>query len=65
MRLLQLLTLAAVVGTVLTIWNAVTMARSPDRKWLATGWTILVALSAVLLVWFAFSLRTMTFGLNF
>jgi CubicO group peptidase (beta-lactamase class C family) len=65
MRLLQLLTLAAVVGTVLTVWNAWTMARSPERKWLATGWTVLVAVSAILLVWFAFSLRTMTPGLNF
>lgn len=65
MRLLQLLTLAAVVGTVLTVWNAWTLARSPERKWLVTGWTVLVAVSAVLLVWFAFSLRTMTFGLNF
>ena len=65
MRLLQLLTLVAVAGTVLTIWNAWTMARSPDRKRLATGWTMLVALSALYLVWLAFSLKTMTFGLNF
>jgi len=65
MRLLQLLTLVAAAGTVLTVWNAWTVARSPDRKWPATGWGVLVAVSAVLLVWFAFSLRTMTFGLNF
>jgi threonine/homoserine/homoserine lactone efflux protein len=65
MRLLQLLTLVAVAGTVLTLWNAWTMARSPERKRLATAWTVLVALSAVYLVWLAFSLKTMTFGLNF
>ena len=65
MRLLQLLTLVAVAGTVLTLWNVWTMARSPERKRLATAWTVLVALSAVFLVWLAFSLKTMTFGLNF
>ncbi len=65
MRLLQLLTWVAVAGTMLIIWNAWIMTRSPERKRLATGWTMLVALSAVFLVWLAFSLRTMTFGLNF
>ncbi|CUS45668.1 MAG: serine hydrolase domain-containing protein [Pseudomonadota bacterium] len=65
MRLLQVLTLVAVAGTVLTLWNVLTMARSPERKRLATGWTLLVAVSAVYLVWLAFSLRTMTLGLNF
>lgn len=65
MRLLQVLMLLAIVGTVLTIWNAVTVWQRPGRHRFATGWSILICASAVFLVWLAIDARLLTPSLNF
>jgi hypothetical protein len=65
MRLLQLLSIVAIVGTALTVWNVRVIASGPERRKLATVWAVLVALSAVFLVWLMFDMRTLTPSLNF
>ncbi|MDH7973121.1 serine hydrolase domain-containing protein [Sphingomonas sp. AR_OL41] len=65
MRLLQLLSLAAIVGTALAVWNVRVIASGPERRRLAIARAVLVALSAVFLVWMMFDMRTLTPSLNF
>ena len=65
MRLLQLLLLAAIVGTAATIWNAWTVLRSPDRHLLQTIWAILIACSAAFLVWFCLAMGLLTTSLSY
>ncbi|MEP7243171.1 MAG: hypothetical protein ABI885_05735, partial [Gammaproteobacteria bacterium] len=65
MRLIQLLTLVGIAGTMLSIWNAYELARSPERGWPAALWAGLVALSALFLVWLLISMRTLTPALNY
>ncbi|MEO7691922.1 MAG: serine hydrolase domain-containing protein [Sphingomonas sp.] len=65
MRLVQLLSLAAIVGTVLAFWNAWTIATGPEKRRLATVWAAIIAVSALFLVWVMFDMRTLTFSLNF
>lgn len=65
MRLLQLLSLGAIIGTGLAIWNVRVVATGPDSRWFRTGWAVVVALSALFLVWMMFDMRTLTPSLNF
>ena len=65
MRLLQLLSLLGIVGTALAFWNAWVIARSPGKRRLATLWAIIIALSALFLVWLMIDMRTLTLSLNF
>jgi hypothetical protein len=65
MRLLQLLSLAAIVGTALAIWNVWVIATGPQKRWLGTAWAAIVALSALFLVWMMFDMCTLTPSLNF
>ncbi len=65
MWLLQILALLAVVGTALALWNAYAVTVNNDRRWVATGWSIIAALAAVFLLWLAFDLRLITFNVNF
>jgi CubicO group peptidase (beta-lactamase class C family) len=65
MRLLQLLSLVAIVGTVLAVWNVRVIAGAPERRRLATAWAAVIALSALFLVWMMIDMRTLTFSLNF
>lgn len=65
MRLLQLLLILAIVGTLAAIWNAVTVATAPGRRIGATVWAILVALAAAFLVWLSLDLGLLTASLNF
>jgi CubicO group peptidase (beta-lactamase class C family) len=65
MRLLQLLTLVATVGTALACWNAYVAFRSPDRRWWKYGWAGLFALCGLFLVWLAFSMKLVTVSLNY
>lgn len=65
MRLLQVLLLLAIVGTVLTIWNVLAVFARPGRHRLISGWSILVALSAAFLVWLALNVRLLTLTLNY
>jgi CubicO group peptidase (beta-lactamase class C family) len=65
MRLLQLLSLAAIVGTAAAIGNAYVVARQAPRRWFATLWAILVALSSAYLVWLTISAKLLTLTLNY
>ncbi|HVI04898.1 MAG TPA: hypothetical protein VM711_02240, partial [Sphingomicrobium sp.] len=65
MRLLQLVLVGAIIGTLVAIWNAVLVARSPGRHWLATIWAIMVALAAAILGWLCLDLGLLTASLNF
>ena len=65
MRLLQLILIVAIVGTLVAIWNAVTVARAPGRHWVATTWAVLIALSAAFLVWLFLDLGLLTTSLNY
>jgi len=65
MRLLQLLTLLATIGTVLACWNAYLAFRAPDRRWWKYSWAGLFALAALFLVWLAFAMKLVTASLNY
>jgi hypothetical protein len=65
MRLLQLVLLGAIAGTLLAIWNAWTVARAPGRHRLATLWAILIALAAAFLVWLCLNVGLLTASLNY
>ena len=58
MRLLQLILIVAIVGTLVAIWNAYVVANAPGKHRLATIWAILIALAAAFLVWLCLDLRT-------
>jgi len=60
MRLLQVLLVVAIVGTLVAIWNAVTIARGPGRRWVAVIWAVLIALSAVFFAWLCIDLGLLT-----
>lgn len=65
MWLLQILALVAIVGTLLALWNAFSVFRSTNRRWVATTWALVAALAALFLVWLAFDLSLITFSMNF
>lgn len=65
MRLLQLLLIGAIVGTVVAIWNAWTVTTAPGRHRFATFWSILIALAAAFLVWCALNVGLLTPSLNY
>jgi hypothetical protein len=65
MRLLQLILIVAIVGTLGAIWNAWTVASAPGRHRIATIWGILIALSAAFLVWLCLDLGLLTASLNY
>jgi CubicO group peptidase (beta-lactamase class C family) len=65
MRLLQLILILAIIGTLAAIWNAWTVARSPGRHRVATVWAALTALSAAFLVWLCLDLGLLTASLNY
>jgi hypothetical protein len=65
MRLLQVVLIVAIVGTLVTIWNAFTVATAPGRHVRATIWAILVALAAAFLVWLCLDLGLLTTSLNY
>ena len=65
MRLLQLVLVLAIVGTVIAIWNAWVVTTAPGRHRMATFWSILIALSAAFLVWLSLDLGLLTTSLNY
>jgi hypothetical protein len=65
MRLLQLILIAAIAGTVVAILNAWTVARSPGKHKVATVWAVLVALAAAFLVWLCLDMGLLTASLNY
>jgi CubicO group peptidase (beta-lactamase class C family) len=65
MRLLQLILIVAIVGTLFAIWNAYVVAKAPGKHRLATIWAILIALAAAFLVWLCLDLGLLTANLNY
>ncbi|KQY93799.1 serine hydrolase [Caulobacter sp. Root1455] len=65
MRLLQGLSLIAIVGSLLMVWNCWTLARSPQRRWTTLAWAVLGAASALFVIWLLIAGRTLTLSLNF
>jgi CubicO group peptidase (beta-lactamase class C family) len=65
MRLLQLVLIVAILGTIAAIWNAWMVASAPGRHRLATIWAILIALAAAFLVWLCIDLGLLTASLNY
>jgi CubicO group peptidase (beta-lactamase class C family) len=64
-RLLQLVVVVALVGTVAAIWNAWAVASAAGRHRLATAWAIVIALAAVFLAWLCLDLGLLTTSLNY
>jgi CubicO group peptidase (beta-lactamase class C family) len=65
MRLLQLVLLLAIVGSLLSVWNAQAVFTRPGKHKLATAWSVLFALSALFLVWLALDVKLLTLSLDF
>ena len=66
MRLLQLVLIIAIVGTLVAIWNAYVVAkRGTGKRWVATSWAALVALSALFMAWLFLDLGLLTASLNY
>jgi CubicO group peptidase (beta-lactamase class C family) len=65
MRLLQLILIVGIVGTIAAIWNAVVVARAPGKHVLATIWAVLIALSATFFAWLCLDLGLLTASLNY
>jgi hypothetical protein len=65
MRLLQLILIAAIVGTLAAICNAWTVFRSPGRHRVRTIWAFLIALAAAFLAWFCLDMGLLTASLNY
>jgi hypothetical protein len=65
MRLLQLVLIVAIIGTIAAIWNAVAVARGPGKHIVATIWAVLIALAAIFFVWLCLDLGLLTASLNY
>ena len=65
MRLLQFILLLAIVGTVLAIWNAYTVATAPGRHRLATVWAVVIALAMAFVAWLCVNGGLLTASLNY
>jgi hypothetical protein len=65
MRLLQLVLIVAIVGTLAAIWNAYTIARASARHRAAKAWAVLIAIAAAFLVWLCIDLGLLTASLNY
>ena len=64
-RLIQLLSLAAILGALASIWNVWLVMRDPSRTWVARIWAVVFLLSALFLAWLIVSQNTITPGLNY
>jgi hypothetical protein len=65
MRILQLVLIVAIVGTLAAIWNAFVVATAPGKHVWATIWAILIALAAAFLVWLCLDVGLLTTSLNY
>ena len=65
MRLLQLVLIVAIVGSLVSIWNAYAVATSPGRHRVATLWAIVIAIAAALMAWMCVNAGLLTTSLNF
>jgi hypothetical protein len=64
-RLLQLVLVVAIVGTLAAIWNAYVVVTAPGRHRFATGWAILIVAACAFLAWLCLDLGLLTTSLNY
>ncbi len=64
-RILQLIGIAGVVGTVAPVWNFVIGLRDGTRPWWTKRTDLLLALACLSTIWFAFSQNLLTLGLKY
>jgi CubicO group peptidase (beta-lactamase class C family) len=57
--------LAFLLGSAFIIWNLVTVWKGGARRWPAKTWSIVLALSAFVVLWIAFTFNLFTFGVYF
>ena len=63
--IVHLLSLVVFIGAAaISVWNAVVVVRGP-RKWYAKVWAIVLALSALVLLWVAFAFNLIAFNVNY
>jgi len=62
---LQALLIVGIVGTALTVWNVAAVFSRPGRHWFASAFSVLLAVSALFLVWLALDVGLLTLGLNY
>ncbi|MGZ2410644.1 CubicO group peptidase (beta-lactamase class C family) [Sphingomonas sp. F9_3S_D5_B_2] len=65
MRLLQLVLIVAIIGTIVAIWNAYVVATAPGRHRFATIWAIVIALAASIMAWMCVNAGLLTASLNY
>jgi hypothetical protein len=65
MRVLQLILIVAIIGTLAAIWNAVVVTTAPGRHRLATVWAIVIGVAAALLAWLCVDAGLLTASLNY
>ena len=65
MRLLQLILIVAIIGSLLSIWNAFAVATAPGRHRVATLWAIVIAIAAVVMAWMCVDAGLLTTSLNY
>jgi CubicO group peptidase (beta-lactamase class C family) len=56
--------LAFIVGSALILWNLWTVW-SGTRRWPAKAWSVVLAVSAIIVLWVAFAFNLIAFGANF
>jgi hypothetical protein len=65
MRLMQLVLILAIIGSIVAAWNAWVVARSPGRHRTATIWAIVIAIAALFLAWVCLDAGLLTTSLNY
>ena len=65
MRVLQLILIVALVGTVVAFWNAYVVGSAPGRHRLATIWAIIVAVVAAVMGFLCINAGLLTASLNY
>jgi CubicO group peptidase (beta-lactamase class C family) len=57
--------IALIGGFVLIIWNLVTVWRSGTRRWPAKVWSVVLALSALIVLWVSFAFHLIGWGVHY
>lgn len=64
-RVIQILTIFGLIGTILSGWNAYFVVRDSEQKFFASTKAISIALSAIMISWFFVNMNTLTVALNY
>ncbi|MEO8175051.1 MAG: hypothetical protein ABI626_00150, partial [Sphingomicrobium sp.] len=65
MRLLQIVLLLAIIGSLATAWNAWKVASAKGSRWWSIVWAVIIALSALFLAWLCVDVGLLTLSLDF